>query len=139
MVKPLKQIEQEIEKLEKEIANLAEELQKVYGRYIALLGESLQRQLVLASYQVCTQAYPEAFLSLSVEQRQNFSVDRGYTVVRLSRNLFLYLLLIIPPSLWSRAANSLQLFILAIGSNQNKQFSLNIMPNIFRAKSVVGY
>lgn len=71
MVKPLKQIEQEIEKLEKEIANLAEELQKVYGRYIALLGESLQRQLVLASYQVCTQAYPEAFLSLSVEQRQN--------------------------------------------------------------------
>lgn len=71
MVKQLKQIEQDIAKLEQEIVDLAEELRGVYGSYIALLGESLQRQLVLASYQVCTQAYPEAFLSLSVEQRQN--------------------------------------------------------------------
>ncbi|MGB3691280.1 MAG: hypothetical protein WBG70_08630 [Spirulinaceae cyanobacterium] len=71
MVKQLKQIEQEIATLEKKIVDLAKELQDIYSKYMTLLGESLQKQLVLASYQVCTQAYPEAFLHLSVDQRQH--------------------------------------------------------------------
>ncbi len=71
MAKQLKQIEHDIATLEKKIVDLAEELQGIYSKYLTLLGECLQRQLVLASYQVCTQAYPEAFLHLSVTQRQN--------------------------------------------------------------------
>ena len=96
MVKQLKQIEQDLARLEKKIVGLAEELQGIYRKYLALLGESLQRQLVLASYQVCTQAYPEAFLQLSVDQRQELQQSIQQTAKQTQANL-LALLEVSPP------------------------------------------
>ena len=72
MTKNIYQLEQKITNLEEKVAILVVELQSSYTIYLQQLGESLQKQLVFAAYQVCTQAYPESFLSLSLSQRQNF-------------------------------------------------------------------
>lgn len=67
----LKQINQDLVTLEGQVDQLAEQLYDIYTKYIDLLGDSVQRQLVLACYQLCTQTYPEAFLELNFQRRQN--------------------------------------------------------------------
>lgn len=66
----LGQIEREIVALERATDQLAEELEKLYGQYLKALGQSVQQQLITASYHLCTQAYPDRFLTLSFSQRQ---------------------------------------------------------------------
>ena len=66
----MQQIKQDIAVLEEKVANLAVELRALYSKYLNLLSQSARKQLILASYQICTQAYPESFLKLSVSDRQ---------------------------------------------------------------------
>ncbi len=70
MARAIERIEQDIAAIEEAIAQLREQLYKSYSQYLNILGQVVRRQLILASYQVCTQGYPEAFLSLSFNQRQ---------------------------------------------------------------------
>jgi hypothetical protein len=71
MARALERIEQDLAALEEAIALLATDFQTTYSKYLTLLGQAVRQQLILASYQVCTQGYPDAFLSLSFERRQN--------------------------------------------------------------------
>lgn len=66
----LGQIEREIAALEQATEQLAKELEKLYGQYLETLGRSVQQQLIMASYHLCTQAYPDRFLALSFSRRQ---------------------------------------------------------------------
>lgn len=70
MPRSIQQIKQDIENLEKTVTEVGQEFQSVYDRYLDLLSESVQKQLILASYQLCTQVYPESFLRLSFDRRQ---------------------------------------------------------------------
>jgi hypothetical protein len=70
MVRTIKQIRQDLESLETEVADISEQLRSVYLKYCQVLGQSVQKQLILASYQICTQVYPEAFLKISFNKRQ---------------------------------------------------------------------
>lgn len=70
MVRAIGQIEQDLAALEETFTTVAQQVQSAYAEYLRLLGEAVQRQLILAAYQVCTQTYPEAFLQLSFSQRQ---------------------------------------------------------------------
>ena len=70
MARAVERIEQDLAALEEAIALLATELYSNYSQYLTLLGQAVCKQLVLASYQVCTHGYPESFLSLSFNQRQ---------------------------------------------------------------------
>ncbi|MDY6784235.1 MAG: hypothetical protein SW833_17085 [Cyanobacteriota bacterium] len=70
MTRSTQQIEGDLAELSEEVAALAEKLYGSYARYLKVLGQSIQKQLILASYQLCTQTYPEAFLALSLNQRQ---------------------------------------------------------------------
>lgn len=70
MARPLQRIEREIEELESAIASLAEEFYQIYGNYTQHLGQAVRQQLILASYQICTQGYPHEFLELSLTGRQ---------------------------------------------------------------------
>jgi hypothetical protein len=70
MARAIERIEQDLAALEEATALLRAELNKTYFQYLQLLGQAVRRQLILASYQVCTHGYPEAFLSLSFNQRQ---------------------------------------------------------------------
>lgn len=70
MVGSVDRIERDIAGLEEAIAALAQEFQVQYKAYLTSLGQAVRQQLIWASYHLCTQGYPEAFLELSFSQRQ---------------------------------------------------------------------
>ena len=70
MARAIEKIEQDLAAIEEAIALLRAEFHSTYSKYLHLLGQAVRRQLILASYQVCTHGYPEAFLSLPFSQRQ---------------------------------------------------------------------
>ena len=70
MARAIERIKQEIGVLEQTIAELAEEFYNTYSRYLTALGQGIRQQLIVATYHLCTQSYPEEFLSLSFNQRQ---------------------------------------------------------------------
>ena len=70
MARAIEHIEKDIAALESAIAKIAQELQAAYSSYLNSLAQVMPRQLVLASYYLCTQGYPRQFLKLSLTQRQ---------------------------------------------------------------------
>lgn len=75
MARAIERIEQDIAALEEAITLLQGELDNAYSKYLTLLGQAVQQQMVLASYQICTHGYPESFLSLSFNQRQQLQQE----------------------------------------------------------------
>ncbi|MGJ5628241.1 hypothetical protein [Nostoc sp. CALU 1950] len=70
MARAIERIERDIAALKEAIRAIAVELQTAYASYLATLGLAVRKQLILASYHLCTQGYPENFLHLSLNQRQ---------------------------------------------------------------------
>ncbi len=70
MVATVEQISRDLKRLESQAAEIALEAHQLYGKYLNVLGRLVAQQLIQAGYNLCTQAYPEAFLALSLEQRQ---------------------------------------------------------------------
>ena len=70
MAGAIEQIERELVALDKATIQCEAEFQKLYTHYLEALGQAVKQQLVLASYYLCTQAYPERFLKLSLASRQ---------------------------------------------------------------------
>lgn len=70
MARAIERIEQDIAALQEAIRAIATELQSAYASYLNSLGLAVRKQLILASYHLCTQGYPENFLHLSLNQRQ---------------------------------------------------------------------
>ena len=70
MVKAIEHIKKEIAALEEAVTLIAQELKAAYGVYLNSLARGMRQQLILASYYICTQGYPERFLQLSLSQRQ---------------------------------------------------------------------
>ncbi|MDZ7960304.1 MAG: hypothetical protein RMY34_20885 [Aulosira sp. DedQUE10] len=71
MARAIERIDRDIALLKEAIKAIAAELQNAYAIYLTLLGQALRQQLILATYHLCTQGYPEKFLSLSLNQRQH--------------------------------------------------------------------
>ena len=69
-MKSVERIEQEIVELQQAVAALAQEFYETYRDYLDGLGQVVRQQLILASYNVCTQGYPANFLALSLSQQQ---------------------------------------------------------------------
>ncbi|MFM6038178.1 MAG: hypothetical protein ACKPBB_11070 [Sphaerospermopsis kisseleviana] len=70
MARAIERIEGDITAIKQAIRAIATELHSNYVNYLTILGEALQKQLILAVYHVCTQGYPDKFLKLSLNQRQ---------------------------------------------------------------------
>jgi hypothetical protein len=70
MARAIERIEKDINELKEGIRAIAQSLNLAYARYINILGPALQKQLILASYYLCTQGYPYEFLKLSLNQKQ---------------------------------------------------------------------
>ncbi|MGC9526687.1 MAG: hypothetical protein ACP5D7_14225 [Limnospira sp.] len=70
MAGSLKRIEQDIATLEEAIAKIAQDFYSCYENYLQVLSQAVRQQLILATYHLCTQGYPEAFLQLSYSERQ---------------------------------------------------------------------
>jgi hypothetical protein len=71
MTKSIKQLREEIAVLETTISVLAYDIEEVYRKYLECLPPIVGRQLILATYHICTQKYPEHFLKLSFQERHN--------------------------------------------------------------------
>ena len=74
-MRPIQQVKKELEILEKSVAETATQFQTTYEDYLDLLSVSLEKQLILAGYQLCTQTYAESFLRLSFSQRQKLQQE----------------------------------------------------------------
>ena len=70
MVGAVERIAQEMAALHKATSAIADEFYSAYSTYLTVLGQAVRQQLILASYHVCTQGYPDAFLRLPYSQRQ---------------------------------------------------------------------
>ena len=70
MAAPVERIERDLAALGEAIAILVTEFHSSYFSYLTSLGQAAQQQLILASYHICTQGYPDSFLHLSFAQRQ---------------------------------------------------------------------
>jgi hypothetical protein len=70
MARAIERIERDIAVLQEAIQAIATELQAAYASYLTNLGQALRKQLILATYHLCTQGYPDNFLELSLNQRQ---------------------------------------------------------------------
>ncbi|MGF1521024.1 MAG: hypothetical protein ACFBSF_01720 [Leptolyngbyaceae cyanobacterium] len=70
MARSLEQILRDIESLTAATNTVDQDLKSLYQRYLEVLSKAVRQQLVLAAYHLCTQVYPEAFLKLSVNQRE---------------------------------------------------------------------
>ncbi len=70
MVRIVERIEQEIKTLEDTVTAIAQEFHQAYFQYLTAFGQAVRQQLVLASYHLCTQGYPERFLSISFSGKQ---------------------------------------------------------------------
>ncbi|PZV03107.1 MAG: hypothetical protein DCF32_14375 [Leptolyngbya sp.] len=69
MVRPVESIRKDLSGLEGATATLAEEFSQIYATYLTVLGQAVRRQVVMATYHLCTQVYPEEFLALPVSDR----------------------------------------------------------------------
>jgi hypothetical protein len=92
MTKSIKQLRQELEALETSTTDLARELEAGYGKYFHNLENSVGKQLILASYQICTQKYPENFLKLSFNNRHKLQEQIKYFKFLFKQELAKYLL-----------------------------------------------
>ncbi|BAQ60079.1 hypothetical protein GM3708_485 [Geminocystis sp. NIES-3708] len=69
MSKSIKKLSDDLTILNTKIQDLADNLQSLYKDYFQNFSTIVNRQLVLATYQVCTQKYPDSFLRLSYQER----------------------------------------------------------------------
>lgn len=69
MVRPVESIRKDLNGLEGATATLAQEFSQIYATYLTVLGQTVRRQVVMATYHLCTQVYPEEFLALTVSDR----------------------------------------------------------------------
>ncbi|MFP4254461.1 MAG: hypothetical protein ACLFRN_08330 [Halothece sp.] len=70
MARDINLIENDIEKLQQQVQEISDRLETAYKNYTEILGETLKQQLIFSVYQICTQEYPQGFLSLSLSQQQ---------------------------------------------------------------------
>jgi hypothetical protein len=70
MARAIERIERDIAELSATIEKIADELDNAYQNYLTMLGQSVGQQLTMAVFHLCTQGYPEKFLNLSPNQRQ---------------------------------------------------------------------
>lgn len=75
MIRSVQTIENDLAALENILQRLAQDLYSTYQDYLTELGQSARRQFILASYHLCTQGFPEAFLRLSFQERQDLQGD----------------------------------------------------------------
>ncbi|WOD39312.1 hypothetical protein [Nodosilinea sp. E11] len=94
MVRPVESIRKDLKALEGVTATLAEEFSQNYATYLTVLGQALHRQVIMATYHLCTQVYPEEFLALTVSDRSRLQQN----IQTLGRNSRQWLLDLLEPN-----------------------------------------
>ncbi len=69
MTKSLQQLENDLADLEKQVLQFSPTFFQKYQQYLDILSQLTRKELILVSYQVCTEIHPSRFLEISVNQR----------------------------------------------------------------------
>ncbi|MGF1515841.1 MAG: hypothetical protein ACFB5Z_19375 [Elainellaceae cyanobacterium] len=77
-----KKIRQDLTALEAATEQLSGELNEAYREYLDVLAQSLRSQLVSACYSLCTQSYPDRFLKLTFDQREQIQQALQSTIAQ---------------------------------------------------------
>jgi hypothetical protein len=75
MAGALERIDRDVAALEAAIATIAAEFDRAYSSYRQVLGQAARQQLILVCFYICTQVYPESFLSLNFSQRERLQQE----------------------------------------------------------------
>lgn len=70
MSKSLQKVEQELGAIATQFEAFESQFQTQYRQYLATLGQAVQSQLTLVTYQICTRSHPQEFLALSPGMRE---------------------------------------------------------------------
>jgi hypothetical protein len=70
MGKTVAHLTESMQALEVRSRELGATLHRAYGDYLNAVGHALGQQMIMASYFVCTESYPDRFLNLGNHQRQ---------------------------------------------------------------------
>lgn len=87
MVKASGQIEQELRVLQDQTELMSSSLDPLYEGYLKALSDAGHRQLVMAAYYLCTQAYPDRFLALSWDDRNRLQQSLQVLSTQISEQL----------------------------------------------------
>ena len=71
-MRSLPSIRDNLTHIETQTTQLWQELRYLYQQHLNFLTQTVNQQLIFAVHQICTQIYPEIFLTLSLNQRQKF-------------------------------------------------------------------
>ena len=75
MVAPLPDIQKELRSQQEKGLELRKSIVEAYRAYLPVLGQSLQSQMVLVCFNLCTERHAKQFLKLSLTQRQTLQQD----------------------------------------------------------------
>ncbi len=89
MVRAVELIERDLAALQEALTVLTEEFHNTYDRYLTSLGQAIRQQLIQASYHLCTQGYPQPFLSLSFSHRQQLQQSIRQIAQKAAQQLLL--------------------------------------------------
>ena len=76
----LVRIDQDIQNVQQAIANVVSRIDLLHLDYARAIAIAVQQQILLAVFKFCTQKCPEAFLALSLSERQNLQEDLRLTM-----------------------------------------------------------
>jgi hypothetical protein len=93
---PIHRLEMELAALREQSKSLAEQLYQADRDYLIALGAAARQQLILATYRICTQKYPQQFLGLSFADRQKLQQALRQAARDLAAQLEKNLLLPVP-------------------------------------------
>jgi hypothetical protein len=70
MAGKIQKLKEDLVTIENQTALMFIEIRQQYHKYLTALSQAVKKQLISASYQICTQVYPQTFLNLSYSQRE---------------------------------------------------------------------
>ena len=87
MTKSIQQVKQNLENLQFQVGETATELKELHLNYLETLSQSLKQQFILACYQICTHLYPQSFIDLPLNEKQNLQQNLRRLSIELQPQL----------------------------------------------------
>jgi hypothetical protein len=91
MAKPIEQVEQDLNQLRTASSEMGRELTAAYRSYFAALAPTLSQQAIQGCYHLCTNFYPEAFLTLKYDRRAQLLRTLQRTISNTIANLAIHI------------------------------------------------
>jgi len=83
----LARIEKDIQNIQQAIADASNRVDEIHLEYAQAIAKAVQQQLLLAAFKFCTQERPNAFMALSLSERQKLQEHLRQKIKALSEEM----------------------------------------------------